>query len=71
MSVVFCGVCPHPPIAMPEVGYRESEEVQDTQNALLNWGRPGKGESGAGTVVIISPMPRSSMVGLALTGKLY
>jgi len=54
LSVVFCGVCPHPPIAVPEVGYRESEEVQDTQNALLELGRRVK-ESGAGTVVIISP----------------
>jgi len=60
LSVVFCGICPHPPVAVPEVGHRESEEVQDTRRALLELGRRLK-ESGAGTVVIISPMPRSSM----------
>lgn len=54
MSVVFCGICPHPPVAVPEVGHRESEEVQDTRRALLELGRRLK-ESGAGTVVIISP----------------
>lgn len=54
MSVVFCGICPHPPVAVQEVGHRESEEVQDTQRALLELGRRLK-ESGAGTIVIISP----------------
>lgn len=54
MSVVFCGICPHPPVAVPEVGHRESEEVEATQQALLELGRRLK-ESSAGTVLIISP----------------
>ena len=54
MSVVFCGICPHPPVAVPEVGRRESEEVQKTREALLELGRRLK-KSSAETVVIISP----------------
>lgn len=54
MSVVICGICPHPPIVVPEVGHRESEEVVATREALLELGRRIK-ESGAETVVIISP----------------
>ena len=54
MSIVLCGICPHPPIAVPEVGYEESEKVAATQKALIELGRRIK-ESGAETVVIISP----------------
>ncbi len=54
MTVVFCGICPHPPIAVPEVGGPEAAIVSDTQEALLELGRRIK-ESGADTVVIISP----------------
>ena len=54
MSIVLCGICPHPPIAVPEVGYEESERVAATQSALTELGRRIK-ESGAETVVIISP----------------
>lgn len=54
MSVVFCGVCPHPPIVVPEVGGDDCREVEATQQALLELGRRVK-ESGAETVVIISP----------------
>jgi len=54
MSVVYCGVCPHPPIAVPEVGHEEANKVVDTQQALLELGSRVK-HSGAETVVIISP----------------
>lgn len=54
MSVVFCGICPHPPIAVPEVGGDEASKVSATQEALLELGRRVV-QSGADTVVIISP----------------
>lgn len=54
MSVVFCGVCPHPPIVVPEVGGAEAERVAATSAALLELGGRLK-NSGAETVVIISP----------------
>lgn len=54
MPVVYCGICPHPPIIVPEVGGREADKVSGTQRALLELGRRVK-ESGAGSIVIISP----------------
>ncbi|MDD2553064.1 MAG: AmmeMemoRadiSam system protein A [Desulfotomaculaceae bacterium] len=54
MSVVFCGICPHPPIAVPEVGGEEASKVSATQEALLELGRRVV-KSAADTVVIISP----------------
>lgn len=54
MPLVFCGICPHPPIVVPEVGRIEAAKVEATQQALLELGRRVKG-SGAETVVIISP----------------
>ena len=52
--MVFCGICPHPPIVVPEVGRDEAVRVAATQLALLELGRRLK-DSGAETVVIISP----------------
>lgn len=54
MSVVFCGICPHPPIVVPEVGGQEAAKVAATQKALLELGRRLKA-SGARTLVIITP----------------
>lgn len=54
MTVVYCGICPHPPIVVPEVGGAEADKVAATQQALLELGRRVK-QSGAETVVIISP----------------
>ncbi|MTI80777.1 MAG: AmmeMemoRadiSam system protein A [Firmicutes bacterium] len=54
MSIVQCGVLPHPPIAVPEVGKGEDEKVKDTQQAALELGRRIK-DSGAEVLVIISP----------------
>ena len=54
MSVVFCAVCPHPPIVLPEVGQEESAKVSATRQALLEIGERIK-QSGAETIVVISP----------------
>lgn len=54
MSVVYCGVCPHPPIAVPEVGQAEADKVLATRRALLEMGRQII-QSAAETVVLISP----------------
>lgn len=54
MSVVYCGVCPHPPIAVPEVGHAEADKVLATRQALLEMGRRVL-QSAAETVVMISP----------------
>ncbi len=71
MSVVFCGVCPHPPIAVPEVGGPEASKVSDTQEALLELGRRVI-KSGADTVVIISPHAPifRDVVGINLSSQL-
>lgn len=54
MSVVFCGIVPHPPIVVPEVGRQEAEKVAATREALLELGRRVR-ESGAQTLVVITP----------------
>lgn len=54
MAVVLCGICPHPPIMVPEVGLGRDHEVVRTQEAMLELGRQVK-ESGAETLVIITP----------------
>ncbi len=47
-------ICPHPPIAVPEVGRGEDREVAATQDAMSEVGRR-IAESGADTLIIISP----------------
>ena len=54
MSIVFCGVMPHPPIAVPEVGGAEADKIRDTREAMLAMGQKIK-NSGAETLVMISP----------------
>ncbi|MBO8129503.1 MAG: AmmeMemoRadiSam system protein A [Peptococcaceae bacterium] len=54
MTVVYCGIVPHPPIMVPEVGRGEAKKVKKTQDALLELGRRIK-DSGAETMVIITP----------------
>lgn len=54
MSIVFCGVMPHPPIAVPEVGGQESQRIQATCEAMLELAQRIK-QSGAQTLVMISP----------------
>lgn len=54
MSVVFCGVVPHPPIMVPEVGGREVEKVRDTIDAMFELAKRIK-TTAADTLVFISP----------------
>lgn len=54
MSVVFCGVAPHPPIIVPEVGKDQAAKVSVTQQAMKEFARRVK-NSGADVLVIISP----------------
>ncbi|MCL5056778.1 MAG: AmmeMemoRadiSam system protein A [Actinobacteria bacterium] len=69
MPVVFCGVCPHPPIMVPEVGKEQSDIVIKSRKAMLELGRRLK-ESGARSLVIISPHGPVFRDGIALnTGK--
>ena len=54
MTVVFGGICPHPPIMVPEVGREGAAEVKSSQTAMLELGKRII-ESGAEVLVIISP----------------
>lgn len=54
MPVVICGICPHPPIMVPEVGGASSDEVKDSQRAMLELGSMIR-ESGAELLVMITP----------------
>ncbi|MEG6523376.1 AmmeMemoRadiSam system protein A [Desulfotomaculum sp. 1211_IL3151] len=54
MTVVFCGIMPHPPIALPEVGGVESDVIMATRKAMSELGQRIKA-SGAETLVMISP----------------
>lgn len=54
MPIVYCGVCPHPPIAVPEVGKKESGRVSKSAEAMEELGRRVKA-SGAEALVLISP----------------
>jgi AmmeMemoRadiSam system protein A/AmmeMemoRadiSam system protein B len=53
-SIVFAGIAPHPPIMVPEVGRDAAEEVRGSIDAMRDFTRRLI-ESGAKTVVIISP----------------
>jgi len=54
VAIVFCGICPHPPVMVPEVGQGRDIEVANTKKAILELGRRVK-ESGADTLVMITP----------------
>lgn len=54
MSVVFGGICPHPPIMVPEVGREQAGEVASSQEAMRELSGRLK-ESGAEVMVMISP----------------
>jgi AmmeMemoRadiSam system protein A/AmmeMemoRadiSam system protein B len=53
-SIVFAGIAPHPPIMVPEVGGRASEEVRSSINAMKVLAERIIA-SGAETIVLISP----------------
>ena len=54
MSLIYCAVCPHPPIVVPEVGGKEAIKVKNTAEAMLEIGRRVK-SSGADILIMISP----------------
>ncbi|MFZ5634364.1 MAG: AmmeMemoRadiSam system protein A [Bacillota bacterium] len=68
MPVVFCGVCPHPPIMVPAVGGKQSDIVFKSRQAMLELGRRLK-ESGARSVVMISPHGPVFRDGIAINMK--
>ncbi|OAT80775.1 AmmeMemoRadiSam system protein A [Desulfotomaculum copahuensis] len=68
MPLVFCGVCPHPPIMVPEVGRGEADKVADSRRAMLEFGRRLK-DSGAQTLVVISPHGPVFRDGVAVNGS--
>lgn len=53
-SIVFAGIAPHPPIMVPEVGREAAAEVRGSIDAMRDF-TMRLIESGAETVVIISP----------------
>jgi len=65
MPVVFCGICPHPPIMVPEVGGKRASEVASSQQAMFELGRR-LGKSGAETIVMISPHAPVFREGIAI-----
>ena len=67
-KVVFCGIAPHPPIVLPEIGKGESSKVSMTFTAMEDLaGRAA--ESGAEVIVIISPHGSVFRDGVAINGS--
>ncbi|WP_018084510.1 AmmeMemoRadiSam system protein A [Desulfurispora thermophila] len=54
MTVVLSGLCPHPPIMVPEVGGAEAQKVAASQQAMRELGRLLR-ESGAKALIFITP----------------
>lgn len=54
MSIVFCGIAPHPPIAVPGVGRGGDKEIKDTQQSMLELGRRLK-EKEPEVLILITP----------------
>ncbi|MEW6540841.1 MAG: AmmeMemoRadiSam system protein A [Bacillota bacterium] len=54
MTVVLCGIVPHPPVMVPEVGGRRAADTAASQDALLELGRRITA-SGTETLVLITP----------------
>ncbi len=65
MSVIIAGLCPHPPIMIPEVGGKRAAEVAESQQAMLELGRRVK-DSGAELLVFITPHGPVFRDGLAI-----
>lgn len=53
-AIVFSGIAPHPPIMVPEVGGKTSEDVRGSIDAMAEFTRRII-ETGAETIVLISP----------------
>lgn len=54
MGIVFCGIAPHPPIVLPEVGGTEAEKVKRTREAMQEFCRQLK-EKKPEAIVFITP----------------
>lgn len=67
-KVVFCGVAPHPPILLPEIGKNESAKVSKTFTAMEKLAVQAA-ESGAEVIVIISPHGAVFRDGIAINGS--
>lgn len=67
-NIVFCGIAPHPPILLPEVGGRESEKVSATFKAMEQFAQR-LADSGAEVIVIISPHGAVFRDGIAINGS--
>ncbi|MGQ9825112.1 MAG: AmmeMemoRadiSam system protein A [Desulfotomaculales bacterium] len=68
MPVVFGGICPHPPIMVPEVGGERSNEVISSRRAMQELARRLK-ESGAESLVMISPHAPVFRDAVAINGQ--
>ncbi|MFZ5645953.1 MAG: AmmeMemoRadiSam system protein A [Bacillota bacterium] len=68
MPVVFCGVCPHPPIMVPGVGKKQSDNVIRTREAMLELARRLK-ESKAQSLVMITPHGPVFRDGIAINSE--
>lgn len=67
-QVVFCGVAPHPPIVLPEVGRAEAAKVSMTYNAMEKLAVRAA-NSGAEVIVMISPHGSVFRDGIAINGS--
>ncbi len=67
-KIVFCGVTPHPPIVLPEVGGSEAAKVKSTFDAMEKFAK-GVAESGAEVIVMISPHGPVFGDGVAINGN--
>lgn len=66
-DIVFLGLAPHPPILIPEVGGEESKKVSSTYRAMELFAQK-LAESGAESIVIISPHGSVFQDGVAING---
>lgn len=67
-AIVYCGLAPHPPILLPEIGGKDSEKVSSTYKAMERLARE-IGESGAETILILSPHGLVFQDGVAINGS--
>lgn len=67
-NIVFCGLAPHPPILLPEIGGSESRKVAATFEAMEKIARDVAG-SGAEAIVIISPHGSVFRDGISINGS--
>ncbi|HWI55206.1 MAG TPA: AmmeMemoRadiSam system protein A [Desulfobacteria bacterium] len=67
-KIVFCGIMPHPPIVLPEVGGTEAAKVKSTFEAMESFAKD-VAKSGAEVIVMISPHGPVFSDGIAINGN--